>query len=304
MTQVRWTTGAMLALALGLAPALEAQQGRPAPTPEQIAEQERRLQEELTAPRPIAAVNSLWIDELTWMEVRDQIQSGKTTAIVSTGGIEQNGPYLITGKHNVVLRGACEGIAQKLGNALCAPVLALVPEGNIDPPTSHMRYPGTISLREDTYRAVLDDIASSLRVHGFTDIIFIGDSGGNQQGMRAVAETLNTRWAGSNSRAYFIPEFYRYADVFAWMESELGIKEPTNDGIHDDFVITAIMMAVDPTSVRYQERVAGGHAYINGLSIADREATAEIGRKLLGFRVDETVKAINAAMSTARGGSQ
>ena len=129
------------------------------------------IQRQLQTPRPIDALNSVWIEELTWMEVRDAIRDGKTTAIISTGGIEQNGPYLATGKHNYVLAEACEGIARELGNALCAPVIKLVPEGGIEEPTGHMRYPGTISLREETFRQVLDDVASSLKAHGFEHII-------------------------------------------------------------------------------------------------------------------------------------
>ena len=283
-----------------------AQQGRRTMTPEQRAEMEARqaeaLRADLAMERPIEALNSVWIEELTWMEVRDALRDGKTTAIISTGGIEQNGPYLATGKHNYVLAGACEGIARKLGNALCAPVMKLVPEGGIEEPSGHMRYPGTISLREETFRAVLDDVASSLRAHGFTDIVFIGDSGGNQGGMGAVAEALNERWGGG-ARAHFVPEFYRYGEVFEWMESELGITQPANDGFHDDFVITSIMMAEDPESVRYSQRVAAGKASINGLSIADKEATIETGRKLLGFRVDRTVEAIRAAIGGGETGN-
>jgi creatinine amidohydrolase len=102
-------------------------------------------------PRPIEAVDSIWIEDLTWMEVRDAMKSGKKIVIVPTGGVEQNGPYLVTGKHNVVLKATCEAIARKLGNALVAPIVAFVPEGDIDPPTEHMKYPGTISLTEPTY---------------------------------------------------------------------------------------------------------------------------------------------------------
>ena len=290
----------MVAVLALLAPmASQAQQGRRGMSAERRAEmavqQAQALLADMQTERPIEALNSVWIEELTWMEVRDALRDGKTTAIISTGGIEQNGPYLATGKHNYVLAGACEGIARMLGNALCAPVLKLVPEGDIDNPSGHMRYPGTISLREETFRAVLTDIAGSLRAHGFTDIVFIGDSGGNQGGMAAVATALTESWRGS-ARAHFVPEFYRYREVFEYMETELGITEPTNDGLHDDFVITSIMMTEDPESVRHAQRVAAGKASINGVSIEDREATIEIGRKLLQFRVDRTVEAIQAAI--------
>jgi creatinine amidohydrolase/Fe(II)-dependent formamide hydrolase-like protein len=262
----------------------------------QQAEQDRRLQEELKAPRPIEAVQSVWLEELTWMEIRDARVAGKTTVIVPTGGIEQNGPYVAMGKHNWVLQGACEAIARALGDALCAPIVKFVPEGNIERPTGHMRYPGTISLRQETFEAMLDDIGSSLKAHGFTRVIYIGDSGGNQSGMKAVAERQNQRWG--RPVAHFIPEFYDYPGVRAFMERELGIMQG-NDGIHDDYQITALMMTVDPTVVRYDQRVKAGKATINGVSIAPKEQTIEVGKKLMQFRVDVTVKAIHAALARA-----
>src|SRR5437764_15357066 len=110
------------------------------------------------SPRPIAAVASVFIEDLTWMEVRDALKAGKDTVLVATGGVEQNGPYLVTGKHNVVLRGTSEAIARKLGNALVAPIVPFVPEGDIEPPTLHMKYPGSISLTEETFARLLTDI--------------------------------------------------------------------------------------------------------------------------------------------------
>ena len=98
------------------------------------------------APNPLPATKSVWLEEMTWMDVRDALKAGKTTAIVSTGGIEPNGPWLVTGKHNYVLHANCEAIARKMGNALCAPIIKLVPEGDIEPKTGHMASPGTISL--------------------------------------------------------------------------------------------------------------------------------------------------------------
>ena len=264
----------------------------------QEAQRQRRVQEDLRAPRPIEALGSVWIEELTWMEVRDELAAGKTTAIISTGGIEQNGPYLATGKHNYVLQGTCEGLARELGNALCAPIIKLVPEGDIEKPTGHMQYPGTISLRQETFRMVLDDVASSLRAHGFKDIVMIGDSGGNQSGLEATAKALNKRW--TDATAHYILEFYyRYDDVRLYMENELGLVETTNDGFHDDYYTTLLMIVTDPTSVRYDQRVKAGKATINGLSIAPKEQTIEAGKKLMQFRVDETVKAIHASLAVA-----
>src|SRR6516162_7974970 len=100
------------------------------------------------APRPIPARDTVFMEDMTWMEIRDAMKAGKETAIVATGGIEQNGPYLAAGKHNVILRVTTEAIARKLGDALVAPIVPFVPEGNIDPPTLHMRYPSTVGVTE------------------------------------------------------------------------------------------------------------------------------------------------------------
>jgi creatinine amidohydrolase len=245
------------------------------------------------APRPIAALDSVWVEELTWMEVRDALKAGKTTVIVPTGGVEQNGPYLATGKHNYILRATAEAIARQLGNALVSPIVAFVPEGDIDPPTSHMKFPGTISLTEDTYERLLIDICASFRTHGFEHIVLIGDSGGNQDGMKAVAAKLNTKWAGGKTRVHFIPEYYNYPAVTQWLEKE-GIKEKP-EGLHDDFVVTAIMMTVDPTTVRMKQRVAADKFRINGVELAPAEKTIEWGKKIVDFRTKSTVQAIKKA---------
>lgn len=245
-------------------------------------------------PRPIEALNSVWIEELTWMEVRDAMKAGKTTVLVPTGGVEQNGPYLATGKHNYVLRATCEAIARKLDNALVAPIVPFVPEGDIDPPTSHMKYPGTISLTEDTYERLLTDICACFRTHGFAHVVLIGDSGGNQKGMKAVAERLNAKWADGKTRVHFIPEYYDYPGVTKWLAGQ-GIKQ-ISEGIHDDFGITAIMMTVDPTTVRFKQRVAAKKASINGVPLEPAEKTIDWGKKLVDFRADVTVKAIRKAL--------
>ena len=251
-----------------------------------------------SAPRPIAALDSVWIEELTWMEVRDALKAGKTTVLVPTGGVEQNGPYLATGKHNYVLRATTDAIARKLGNALIAPIVAFVPEGDIEPPTGHMKYPGTISLTEDTYERLLIDICACFRTHGFENIVLIGDSGGNQKGMKAVAAQLNKKWAGGKTRVHFIAEYYDYPAVDRWLKKE-GIKQKS-EGLHDDFAITAIMMTVDPTTVRMKQRLAADKFRINGIELAPAEKTIEWGKRIVEFRADATVQAIRKAIGPPR----
>src|SRR5262245_57356575 len=233
------------------------------------------------APNPLPKADTVWLEEMTWMDVRDAMKAGKTTVIIATGGHEPNGPWLALGKHNYVLHANCEAIARKMGNALCAPIIKHVPEGDIEPKSGHMTSPGTISLREDTFRALLTDTAHSLKMHGFKQIFFIGDSGGNQAGQRTVAETLNKQWSGATLVAH-IQEYYDYASVAKYME-QFGIKETTPEHMHDDPIITLNMFIDDPESVRWAERVKAGKASINGISIADKAKNTDLAKKIVDF---------------------
>jgi creatinine amidohydrolase/Fe(II)-dependent formamide hydrolase-like protein len=243
------------------------------------------------AANPLPQPNTVWLEEMTWIDVRDALKAGKTNVIVPTGGMEPNGVWLVTGKHNYVLHANCEAIARKMGNALCAPIVKFVPEGNIEPKSGHMTSPGTITAREETYQALLTDIAESLQAHGFKNVIFIGDSGGNQKGQQAVADKLTAKWGGK-ALALHIGEYYDYASVAKYMEGQ-GIKEGTSDNMHDDPIITLNMFIDDPNSVRYEQRVKAGKATINGVSIADRKKNTELAKKIVEFRATKTIEAIN-----------
>ncbi|MGQ0647678.1 MAG: creatininase family protein [Gemmatimonadaceae bacterium] len=247
------------------------------------------------APNPIAPPNTVWLEEMTWMDVRDALAAGKTTVIIPTGGVEPNGPWLATGKHNYVLLANCEAIARKLGNALCAPIVKFVPEGTIEPASGHMGSPGTISMREGTFRALLTDIVHSLKMHGFQHIILIGDSGGNQPGQRGVADSLTAIWKGAPVVAH-VQEYYDYAGTKKFMESK-GIVENRPENLHDDPVISLNMFITDPRSVRYDERVKLGKATINGVSLSDRKKATQWAKEIVEFRATTTVAAIQQAIA-------
>ncbi|MCE2455124.1 MAG: creatininase family protein [Gemmatimonadetes bacterium] len=251
-------------------------------------------------PNPLPEATTVWIEEMTWMDVRDALAAGKRTALVPTGGVEPNGPWLATGKHNYVLRANCDAIARELGDALCAPVLPFVPEGGIEPRSGHMTSPGTISATQATYEAVLTDIARSLRAHGFENIIYFGDSGGNQTGQRNVAERLTEEWGGSPVVAH-VGAYYDYASVRRHLEEEHGFRAGEGDGLHDDPIIALNMFADDPNSVRWAERVEAGLASIDGFSLADRVRSLEHARRIVAFRATTTASAIREAV--AHGGT-
>jgi creatinine amidohydrolase/Fe(II)-dependent formamide hydrolase-like protein len=163
-----------------------------------------------------------------------------------------------------------------------------------------MRYPGTISVTAATFEALLIDIARSLQAHGFEDVVLIGDSGGNQEGMAAVAQRLHAEWAGSDADIYFISDYYDNARWASWI-SDRGIQE-VDEGLHDDVRHSAIMLLVDPTSVRMEQRRERGLFSINGVELDPLDRTLELAEGLVDYQAEVTVDAIRRAMERSRGG--
>ncbi len=297
---MKWNHASVIGLLCAFTIAVSGQQPGTQPTPEQQrAAAAAARAAKVAAPRPIPAVDSVWIEELTYMEVRDAMKAGKTTALILTGGIEQNGPWIPTGKHNYILQGIGEIMARKMGNALIAPIVTLEPgdPNKVDP----IGQAGTIFLSAATYRAVLADMADSLRSQGFTDIFLLGDSGGNIKPMQEVAFTLNARWSGKGAIAYAVPEFYAN-DAAREVIKNAGIdeKDPGLDGIHDEYFITAEMMAWDPKGVRYEQRAKAGLLTINGVTLVQKERVIEHGRMVYERKADIGVAAMRNAMHAAR----
>lgn len=275
------------------------------------------LAQGIDAPRPIPIGESIWTEELTWLDVRDRVAEGYTTILIGTGGVEDNGPYLATGKHNFVLTTVMPYIARAIGNTLIAPVVKFVPEGRFEPTTSgHMLYPGTISVSEATYEALLSDIAKSFEAHSFRDVILIGDSGGNQPGMRIVAAALNEQWIseGSEARAHYLPEYYdedRWSYDFLKSQgitqidsiSGTRVDERTDrrNGMHTDIYYEAQSAVQSPDYIRADQREAVGQLSLHGVNLSPISKTIDLGQRLAEYRAGITARAFRASMERIRG---
>ena len=247
--------------------------------------------------------DTVFLEDLTWTEVRDALKAGKTTILLPTGGTEQNGPHMVLGKHNYIIRHASERIARRLGNALVAPVMAYVPEGDIGSKQGHMAFPGTITLPDEHFRKVVEFAARSFKAHGFHDIVFLGDSGPNQPGMKAVAELLNKEWVKAPVRVHYVPEYYTIGydlkgGFSTWLQ---GQGESLDDiGGHAGITDTSQLMAIDPKLVRADKLAPGGDSNATGVWGNPKRATVAYGRKGLDLKVDAAVAQIRALMAAPR----
>ncbi|MFO1304572.1 MAG: creatininase family protein [Burkholderiales bacterium] len=244
------------------------------------------------APSPARAAPppSVFLEDLTSPELVARIASGATIAIVPIGGTEQNGAHMTLGKHNVRVRALSERVARELGNALVAPVIAYVPEGSVDPPGGHMRYPGTITIPPAVFRGVLESAARSLKLAGFRDVVFLGDHGDYQKDMAEVAAKLRKEWVATPARAHAIAEYYRAGttEYFDALRKQ-GFKDG-EIGQHAGLADTSLQLAVDPAVVR-----ADKLAKSPGATGDPARATPQLGQAAADAIVVQTVAAIRAA---------
>ncbi len=241
------------------------------------------------------APDTVLLEELTWTELRELIGSKTTTIIVPVGGIEQSGPHMTLGKHNLRVKVLSEKIARALGHTLVAPVIAYVPEGRLSPATGHMRFPGTVTVPDETFQKVLEYAARSFRLHGFRDIVLLGDHGGTQADQKAVAGRLNREWAAAPARVHAIEDYYRAADVeFPRLLKTRGYRAEEL-GAHAGLADTSLMLAVDPRVVRSGRLQPGRDA--SGVSGDPSRASAELGQLGVELIVSRTVDAIRKSIA-------
>jgi creatinine amidohydrolase/Fe(II)-dependent formamide hydrolase-like protein len=242
----------------------------------------------------MSASQSVYVEDLTSIELRALVAGGTTTVLIPIGGTEQNGPHMALGKHNVRVKFLAGQIAKRLGNAVVAPVLGYVPEGAIFPPVAHMRFQGTISIPDATFESLLIATAKSFKQHGFHDVVFLGDHGGYQKIEVLAADKINKEWfADVKCRAHALTAFYEasqapYIKVLrgkGFSDAEIG----THAGLAD----TSLMLAVDKSMVRGDLLAEGAKtAPADGVYGDPRKSSVELGQIGVEIIVDRSVKAI------------
>ncbi len=237
---------------------------------------------------------SVFLEDLTWTELRDAVAAGSTTVIIPIGGTEQNGPAIALGKHNLRVKILAGKIAEKLGHTIVAPVVSYVPEGSIDPPTAHMKFPGTITIPRAVFDQVLEYAAKSMKHAGFKNIVFIGDHGSYQMDESLVAGKLNKQWSGQGAWAYAALEYYTLSqEDYVDLLIARGIPK-AEIGTHAALADTSLQLAVAPQMVR-EDRIINGPQLSSAVGVYGgdpKHASAELGQMGVDLIVDGTVTAV------------
>jgi len=244
---------------------------------------------------PRSGTASVFIEDLAWPEVRDAIAAGAGTAIYYAGSTEQNGPHMATGKHNFIARYVAERIARTLGNALVYPIMPFAPTGDAGgiaaAPTGHMRFPGSVSLSEETFAAVARDVALSARASGFKHIVLMGDHGGGQKVLDQVAAELDAQWAPRGVRVHYVGDLY-----FATQKriGEYLARRGMTAGGHAGIPDTSELMFVDKAGKWIRRGKLGGRGDRDesGVDGDPRSASAALGKVFVEFKIEAAVSRI------------
>jgi len=239
----------------------------------------------------LAQSKSLLIEDLTWTEVRDAIAAGKTTAIYYAASTEQNGPGLALGKHIFVAHYAAQRIAEELGNALVYPTMPYAPTGDPIKKTGHMKFPGTVTISDQTFGAVAREVALSAIAAGFKNVALMGDHGGGQETLKEVAEALNAEWSPKGVHVYYIPDlYYKEKEQMKEYLTKRNMVIGEHAGIDD----TSEVMFVDRDKKWIRKDKLAPDDGKMGVMGDPRQASVELGKMFVEFKIKNAVTQIRS----------
>jgi creatinine amidohydrolase/Fe(II)-dependent formamide hydrolase-like protein len=241
-----------------------------------------------------AQLKSVFIEDLTWEEVRDAMRAGMTTAIYYAGSTEQNGPHLALGKHNFVARYVAQRIAETLGNALVYPIMPFAPTGDPLTRTGHMQFPGSVSISAQLFGSVVREVARSALVAGFKHVALMGDHGDGQTALKKVAAELDAAWMAKGARVFYIGDVYFKArdQVNAHLRQQ---QLPV--GKHAGVADTSEILFIDREHKWFRpDKVAAGDAS-SGVDGDPRPASGQLGQMVVETKIANAVAQIRALIS-------
>src|SRR5258708_35152199 len=131
---------------------------------------------------------------MTWPEVKQAIEQRKTTALIYNGGTEQRGPQNVNGGHTLMGHATVIAIAEKLGDAIAAPVMPFS-ANNANP-----ELPGTIGLTGQLFAALNEQVAEQMIKNGFKNVVLMGDHGGWEKGLGGGASEPHGKQSSEGNR--------------------------------------------------------------------------------------------------------
>lgn len=240
---------------------------------------------------------TLLMEDMTMTEVRDAIAAGKTTVLVYSASIESSGPHIVLGKHIYKVRYLGERIARELGNALVAPILPFAPTSD-----QLNKFPGTINLSAETFSRVNEEMVESLVRSGFKYVVLMGDHGGNQAPLQALAPKLDEKYRPKGVRVFFSGDAYAKSDaeIEAYLK-EHGYPASNHGGIADTSEVWAAeARSVRPDKIAMGDPATGSGIGPSGVQGDPRPSSVALGKMFNDIKVKDGVAEIRRLIAGAK----
>lgn len=147
-------------------------------------------------------------ERLTRREIA-KLASEKALVLVPTGAIEQHGDHLSVDTDTRL----ATAVTQIAASRVTSIPLAAAPAVAFGFSPHHAAWPGTISLRLETYIALLHDVARSILDAGFARVLFVNGHGGNEAPLRSLVTQMVTDGHAVGMVNYFSPSQAEWAPM-------------------------------------------------------------------------------------------
>jgi creatinine amidohydrolase len=126
------------------------------------------------------------VNELARMTTEDAARALSTArlAVIPVGSLEQHGPHLTLDTDSAVAEAFARRIAAEL-----AEDAVLCPTIGYGLSEHHLGFAGTLTLRPDTFLALIGDLLDSLAHHGIRRVLIVNGHGGNIDALRLAGRT-------------------------------------------------------------------------------------------------------------------
>ncbi|BDG59547.1 creatininase family protein [Caldinitratiruptor microaerophilus] len=186
---------------------------------------------------------------LSFAEVAERLKEpGQDVVMVPLGSTEKHGAHIPLGTDSYITMTAVV-MASEMADCLYTP---LMPFGYSPHHMGRLHEgAGTITLRAETYRRIMHDIALSLIFHGFNKIVFVSHHGSNTKPIDELLRYLRYRTGGFF--AFYKTPTEREINV---LKDVLENPPEETPGWHSSELETSCVMAVHPGLVDMNRAVA------------------------------------------------
>ena len=231
-------------------------------------------------------MTALYLDRLTWSDIKEEIQNGRDLVVVPFGSTEQHGRHMPLGTDAVLGDEIGWGLAERL-EAFLAPTVRFGCSEH------HLAFSGTISIGAETFGRIVADVVASLSVHGFRRIVLLPTHGGN---FKPMADAVANIEPAQGVRIYAFTDLLGLVGAATDSSRSLGV-DAAKSGAHSGEWETSLMLALRPDQVKMDRAAVGFMGELsevtskvfdgiqnldeNGVLGDPRPATAEAGEQYL-----------------------